>query len=116
MMVPGPVQAAMTAALSDDAHAAMQRERYANRRSVLREAFTAAGWSVDHSEAGLYLWLAHPSHDGWSAAELLASDCGILVTPGSVYGPAGARHVRAALTATDERVAAAAARLGAVFS
>jgi succinyldiaminopimelate transaminase len=111
MMVPGPVQAALTAALSDDAHAVVQRERYAARRSVLRAAFSAAGWSVEHSEAGLYLWLTHPSHDGWSAAELLATACGILVTPGSIYGPAGARHVRVALTATDERVAAAASRL-----
>jgi succinyldiaminopimelate transaminase len=114
MMVPGPVQAAMTAALSDDAHAAAQRERYEARRSVLREAFTAAGWSVQHSEAGLYLWLTHPAHDGWSAAELLASQAGILVTPGELYGPAGVRYVRAALTATDERVAAAAARLAAL--
>jgi len=114
MIVPAPVQAAMTAALSDDAHAAVQRERYAARRSVLRAAFTAAGWSVDHSEAGLYLWLTHPSHDGWSAAELLAADCGILVTPGALYGPSGERHVRVALTATDERVAAAASRLAAL--
>jgi succinyldiaminopimelate transaminase len=105
MIMPAPVQAAMAAALSDDAHAAVQRERYAARRSVLREAFTAAGWTVDHSEAGLYLWLTHPSYDCWAA------DCGILVTPGSVYGAAGARHVRVALTATDERVAAAASRL-----
>jgi succinyldiaminopimelate transaminase len=114
MMVPSPVQAAMTAALSDDAHAVVQRERYAARRSVLRAAFTAAGWSVDHSEAGLYLWLTHPSYDGWSAAEVLAADCGILVTPGSVYGPSGVRHVRVALTVTDERVAAAASRLAAL--
>jgi succinyldiaminopimelate transaminase len=111
MIMPGPVQAAMTAALGDESHAIEQRGRYEARRSVLREAFTAAGWSVDHSEAGLYLWLTHPSHDGWSAAELLAADCGILVTPGPVYGSAGARHIRVALTATDERVAAAASRL-----
>jgi succinyldiaminopimelate transaminase len=114
MMVPGPVQAAMTAALSDEAHAAAQRERYSRRRSVLRAAFTAAGWSVEHSEAGLYLWLTHPDHDCWSAAELLAAQAGILVTPGSVYGPSGARHVRVALTATDERVAAAVSRLAAL--
>ncbi len=114
MIVPAPVQAAMTAALSDESHAAGQRERYAARRSVLREAFGAAGWTVDHSEAGLYLWLRHPSLDCWSAAELLAAECGILVTPGSVYGAAGERHVRVALTATDERVAAAAARLAAL--
>jgi succinyldiaminopimelate transaminase len=114
MMVPAPVQAAMAAALSDDAHALAQRRRYEARRDLLRAAFTAAGWSVDHSEAGLYLWLTHPAHDGWSATELLASECGILVTPGSIYGPSGDRHIRVALTATDERVAAAAARLAAL--
>src|SRR5260370_1246746 len=105
MIMPAPVQAAMAAALSDDAHAAVQRERYAARRSVLREAFTAAGWTVDHSEAGLYLWLTHSSYDCWSAAELLAADCGIPVTPGSGYGAAGAGHVRVALTPTGERAA-----------
>jgi len=111
MIVPAPVQAAMTAALDDDAHAVVQRQRYAARRSVLRAAFAAAGWSVDHSEAGLYLWLRHPDHDCWSAAELLAARYGILVTPGELYGPAGARHVRVALTATDERIAAGVRRL-----
>jgi succinyldiaminopimelate transaminase len=110
MMVPGPVQAAMIAALQDDAHAQAQRERYAARRSVLREAFCGAGWTIDYSEAGLYLWARHPGHDCWSAAELLAG-LGILVAPGELYGTGGARHVRVALTATDERVAAAAARL-----
>lgn len=113
MIVPGPVQAAMIAAFGDEAHAAAQRSVYGARRSALREAFTGAGFSVDHSEAGLYLWLRHPEYDCWAAAEMLAGQCGILVTPGSVYGPAGGRHVRAALTATDERVAAAVKRLAA---
>jgi succinyldiaminopimelate transaminase len=116
MMVPGPVQAAMTAALEDEDHALAQRERYAARRSVLRAALEAAGWTIDHSEAGLYLWATHPEHDCWSAAELLAAQCGILVAPGSLYGAGGERHVRVALTATDERVAAAAERLRALQS
>ncbi len=111
MIMPGPVQAAMTAALDDDAHAREQKQRYADRRSVLRAAFAAAGWTIDHSEAGLYLWITHPAHDCWSAAELLAAQGGILVAPGELYGAAGARHVRVALTATDERIAAAAQRL-----
>jgi succinyldiaminopimelate transaminase len=111
MIMPGPVQAAMTAALDDDAHAVAQRERYRRRRSVLRTAFAAAGWTIDHSEAGLYLWATHPARDCWSAAELLAAECGILVAPGELYGPTGNRHIRAALTATDERIAAAAGRM-----
>jgi len=114
MMMPAPVQEAMTVALEDDAHAREQRERYAARRSVLRGAFEAAGWRIDHSEAGLYLWATHPGHDCWSALELLATQAGLLVAPGEMYGPAGTRHIRVALTGTDERIAAAAARLRAL--
>jgi succinyldiaminopimelate transaminase len=113
MIMPGPVQAAMAAALEDDAHAGAQRLRYAGRRIVLHAALTEAGWTIDHSQAGLYLWATHPDYDCWSAAELLAAECGILVAPGELYGPAGARHIRVALTATDERIAAAAERLAA---
>ena len=111
MIMPEPVQAAMTAALDDDAHAFEQRERYAGRRTVLRAALAGAGWTIDHSEAGLYLWATHPARDCWSAAEWLAAEAGILVAPGELYGPAGVRHIRVALTATDERIAAAAKRI-----
>jgi succinyldiaminopimelate transaminase len=116
MIMPGPVQAAMTAALDDDAHALEQRQRYAARRARLRAAFAEGGWTIDHSEAGLYLWAAHPAHDCWSAAELLAAEGGILVAPGELYGAAGTRHIRVALTATDERIAAAAKRLATLRS
>jgi aspartate/methionine/tyrosine aminotransferase len=110
LIMPGPVQAAMTAALSDDAHAKAQKAVYAERRSVLRAAFLDAGWTIDHSEAGLYLWASLPGHDCWSMAELLAG-AGILVAPGTLYGPGGDRHIRVALTASDERIAAAAERV-----
>jgi succinyldiaminopimelate transaminase len=116
MIMPGPVQAAMTAALDDDAHAVEQRQRYAARRSLLRAAFAEAGWTIDHSEAGLYLWATHPAHDCWSAAEWLAAESGILVAPGELYGAAGTRHIRVALTATDERITAVAKRLAALRS
>jgi aspartate/methionine/tyrosine aminotransferase len=36
---------------------------------------------------------------------------GILAAPGEFYGPAGRKHLRVALTATDERIAAAAERI-----
>lgn len=111
LMMPGPVQAAMVAALEDDAHAAEQRARYAARRAALRAALEAAGWVIDHSEAGLYLWATRPGMDCWDSVGALAS-AGILVAPGEFYGPTGKGHVRVALTATDERVAAAVARLG----
>lgn len=109
MIVPAPVQAAMIAALDDESHVAAQRARYAARREVLRAALVEAGFTLSHSEAGLYLW-ATRDEDCWSTVEWLAGR-GILVAPGDFYGPAGERHVRVALTATDERVAAAARRL-----
>jgi aspartate/methionine/tyrosine aminotransferase len=111
MIMPAPVQAAMTAALSDDLHAVEQKARYAARRSVLAAGLTAAGFRIDHSEAGLYLWATRPGLDCWAACELLAAECGILAGPGSMYGPGGDAHIRIALTATDERVAAAGERL-----
>ena len=114
MIVPAPVQAAMIAALSDDAHAIEQKDRYASRRRVLADALTGAGFRIEHSEAGLYLWATRPGLDCWAACELLAAECGILVGPGSMYGPAGNNYIRVALTATDERVSAAGARLHAM--
>jgi succinyldiaminopimelate transaminase len=109
MMMPMPVQAAMVAALNDDAHERAQRDRYARRREVLLPAVRAAGFTVDHSEGGLYLWTTR----GDECRDTVAwfAERGILVAPGEFYGPAGRRHVRIALTATDERIDAAAARL-----
>ncbi|WKX72420.1 succinyldiaminopimelate transaminase [Streptomyces sp. XD-27] len=109
MMVPAPVQAATIAALGDDAHVAEQRERYASRRSRLRAALEGHGFRIEHSEASLYLW-ATRDEPCWETVGALA-ELGILVAPGDFYGEAGARHVRVAFTATDERVAAGAARL-----
>nr|WP_046471079.1 succinyldiaminopimelate transaminase [Allosalinactinospora lopnorensis] len=110
MIMPAPVQAAMRAALDDDVHAAEQKERYATRRERLRTGLEQAGWTITHSEAGLYLWAEHPGCDAWESVAALAA-LGILVAPGDFYGPTGARHVRVAFTATDERVAAAVKRL-----
>jgi len=109
MMVPTPVQAAMVAALDDDAHEREQRERYARRRAMLLPALQSAGLTVDNSEAGLYIWgtRGEPCRD--TVAWLAQS--GILVAPGEFYGPRGSQHVRVALTATDERISAAVQRL-----
>ncbi|MFD7090866.1 succinyldiaminopimelate transaminase [Streptomyces sp. NPDC059896] len=110
MMTPAPVQAATVAALGDDTHVREQRERYAARRAALRAALEAHGFRIDHSEASLYLWSTR-DEPCWDTVAHLA-ELGILVAPGDFYGPAGERHVRVALTATDERVEAAVKRLG----
>jgi succinyldiaminopimelate transaminase len=111
MIVPAPVQAAMVAALGDESHVTAQRELYAARREVLRDALVEAGFTIEHSGAGLYLWSTR-NEDCWTTVDWLAQR-GILAAPGAFYGPAAAQHIRIALTATDERVATAAARLSA---
>ena len=110
MMVPSPVQSAAIAALDDDQHVLVQREVYRRRRDLLRSALTAAGFRIDHSEAGLYLWTSR-DEPCWDTVRWFA-ERGIVVTPGDFYGPAGALHVRIALTGTDVEVAAAVERLG----
>jgi succinyldiaminopimelate transaminase len=109
MMVPAPVQAAMIAALGDESHVMEQRARYAARRTALLAALQAAGFEISHSEAGLYLW-ASRGEDCWKTVDWLA-ERGILAAPGVFYGPSAHQHIRIALTATDERVAAAVDRL-----
>ena len=110
LIVPAPVQAAMIAALDDDAHVEVQRELYGERRALLQQALERSGWRVDHSQGGLYLWVTHPAYDCWSAVDAL-STLGILVAPGEFYGAAGRNHVRFSLTATTDNITHAAHRL-----
>ncbi|MGW3354041.1 bifunctional succinyldiaminopimelate transaminase/glutamate-prephenate aminotransferase [Streptomyces bungoensis] len=109
MMTSAPTQAAVVAALGDDEHVRVQRERYAARRALLREALLGHGFRIEHSEASLYLWATRDESCLDTVAHL--AGLGILVAPGDFYGEAGENFVRVALTATDERVRAAVARL-----
>ena len=109
LITPLPIQAAMIAAVRDDEHVKAQREVYRRRRSILRPAVEAAGFRIDDSVAGLYLWATRDEPAFESVAAL--AKLGILVAPGVFYGESGANHVRIALTATDERISAAARRL-----
>jgi succinyldiaminopimelate transaminase len=109
MMVPLPVQKAMIAALSDSHHVAEQRNRYNARKEMLTSALVATGFSIEHSEAGLYLW-ATRSEDCWKSVEWLAH-LGIIATPGIFYGEGGKNHIRIAMTATDIQISEAAQRL-----
>lgn len=118
LMVPAPVQHAMAVALNDTEHVERQRSVYAVRRALLLEALTDAGLDVDpDSAAGLYLWVADPAHptDSWALVNRLA-ELGILVAPGDFYGTAAHGRVRVALTATDERIQAAASRIREAWS
>jgi aspartate/methionine/tyrosine aminotransferase len=109
MIVPWPIQEALRVALGDDEHVALQRARYGLRRELAATALVKAGFEIDHSEAGLYLW-ATRREPCWTTVSALA-EVGVLVAPGEFYGAAGREHVRVALTATDERIGEFANRL-----
>ena len=114
MMVPGPAQAAAVVALDDDQHVAEQRRRYRHR--LQRMADILGAWSASPTGAvplpagGFYLWFA--VGDGWAYAERLATDAGVLVSPGEFYGPTVSDHVRVAVVQPDERIEQVAQRLG----
>ena len=109
MMVPLPIQKAMTVALNEETHVAEQRARYNARRAKLAPALKAAGFEIEFSDAGLYIWCTRNESD-WASVSWLAN-LGILATPGNFYGPLGQSHIRVAMTATDLQVAEAAARI-----
>ena len=109
MMVSLPVQVAMVAALSDEDHVTQQRARYNARRATLVPALRAAGFTIENSEAGLYIW-ATRKENCWDSVSWLA-EIGIIATPGVFYGELGASHIRIAMTATDAQIKEAAARI-----
>ncbi|AXE39316.1 succinyldiaminopimelate transaminase [Acidipropionibacterium virtanenii] len=111
MMLPAPVAEAMRVALEDPSHVAEQRDRYLNRRRVLKPALERAGFRIDHSEGSLYLW-ATRGEDCRVTLDALA-ELGILCSPGDFYVTGSSEHVRIGLTASDERIRVAADRLDA---
>ena len=119
LMVPGPVQAAAVAALDDDVHVADQRRRYHERLVFLAGVLTASGVPTTLPAGGFYLWVPVPERfeDGgaggaWSLTEALAMEGGLLASPGDLYGPDGAGHVRVAVVQPMDRLELAARRLG----
>jgi succinyldiaminopimelate transaminase len=114
MMVPGPIQAAATAAWADDAHVAIQRDLYAERRRYARSRLAEIGLVDAGGPSSFYLWVrsADPAEDGWAVTARLA-EAGTLVAAGDLYGAAGVDHVRIALVEPLERLALAFDRLAA---
>ena len=106
LMVPGPVQAAAVVALADDEHGAAQRARYTERLEYLVGLFTSMEWPVTLPAGSFYLWVPVPQRlpDAWAAAAALAASGGMLVSPGDLYGEAGARFVRVATVQPMERL------------
>jgi succinyldiaminopimelate transaminase len=111
MLVPGPAQAAAVVALSDDAHVAVQRDRYRSRLERLSKFLGVwSGVDIAMPAGGFYLWF--DAGDGWAFAERLAAEGGALVSPGDFYGAGGAQNVRVAVVQPDDRIDLVARRLG----
>ncbi len=107
------VQQAAIAAWSDDAHAEVQRERYAAKRRLLLDYFARRGWTVEASEATFYLWMKAPGGDDVAYVESLMR-VGVVVLPGSFLGEAGRGYLRWALVPTLQQCGEALVRLDAV--
>ncbi len=114
-MVPGPVQAAAAVALADDAHVAVQRERYLDRLNYLSAALRMSGCPVGLPAGGFYLWLPVPDRwpDAWAMTADLARTAGLLVSPGDFYGEAGQGFARVAVVQPMARLRLVAERLAA---
>ena len=114
LMVPGPIQAGAVVAFDDDAHVEAQRLRYRQRLEFLGGELSTAGLPSAFPAGGFYLWVPVPEGPdvtGWSVAEALALDVGLLVSPGDLYGPVGAGFVRVAVVQPMDRLRLVADRL-----
>ena len=103
-MVPGPAQAAGIAALGDQAHVDLQRARYRHRLDRLADVLGSIGLDVPLPGGGFYLWVPAPDRDAWGLAERLATELGVIVSPGEFYGAAHPDHVRVAVVQPDDRI------------
>ena len=110
-MVPGPAQAAGVAALDDDEHVRVQRERYKSRLEMMAKTLTTwSGFDIALPSGGFYLWFN--AGDAWEFTEKLAHEGGALVSPGDFYGAGGSHNVRVAVVQPDAKLAMVAKRLG----
>jgi acetylornithine aminotransferase len=109
------VQRASVAAWDDDEHVERTRERYRRKRDVLLPVLARKGIRVAGSVAGMYLWLETPEGETSEelAERLLAH--GLIVSPGTFFGPAGGRYWRVALVPTLEECERAATILDEVL-
>lgn len=102
-----PVQKAAIAAITgDQSSVARTRQAYQDRRDALCDGLTKIGWDVPRCKSTMFVWAKIP--DGFSDSltftkELLAK-AGVLVTPGSAFGPSGEGHVRMALVQDREEI------------
>jgi succinyldiaminopimelate transaminase len=106
------VQRASVVAWRDERHVEETRARYRAKRDVLLPVLAAKGWEVVASEATMYLWVAVPSGESAEGVATRLLDHGLIVSPGTFFGPSGAGYVRFALVPTLAECERAASILG----
>lgn len=102
-----PIQKAAIAAVTGDQSCVQAtRQAYQERRDVLVEGLNALGWAVPKPQATMFVWakLPHGFTDDEKFVRDLLRESGLLVTPGSAFGPSGKGHVRMALVQENEAV------------
>lgn len=106
-------QAAIEAITGDQSCVERTRKAYQRRRDALCRSFAQAGWTIDPPKATMFAWAAIPKTFSSSQAfalELLEKT-GVLVTPGSGFGPSGEGYVRLALVQDEDVILEAAGRI-----
>jgi acetylornithine aminotransferase len=110
---PGFIQRAAAVAWGDEDHVAAVRERYRAKRDLLAPVLAARGLRHAGGDASFFLWLDAGGDADALAARML--EAGVLVAPGSYFGPEGEGYLRLALVPTPEACARAAERLDALL-
>ncbi|CAN5193867.1 LL-diaminopimelate aminotransferase [soil metagenome] len=108
-----PVQMAAAAALDrGDAEPKRMSAIYQRRRDLVVEALREIGVDVGTPKATIYVWAPVPGgHTSASYCELVLEESGVVVSPGSSYGPNGEGFFRISLTVEDERLSEAVERM-----
>jgi len=95
-----PIQQAAIAAITGNQECVKKtRKAYEIRRNTLCDGFSSIGWRIERPESTMFVWAVIPEHYKSSekfTMELLDRS-GVLVTPGSAFGPSGEGYVRMAL-------------------
>jgi LL-diaminopimelate aminotransferase len=85
---------------------------YARRRDLVVDALRGIGVRVEPPKGTIYVWAPVPAgHTSASFAELVLEEAGVVVSPGSMYGPSGEGYFRISLTTPDDRIAEAMTRI-----
>ncbi|GAA0136949.1 LL-diaminopimelate aminotransferase [Paenibacillus sp. YSY-4.3] len=99
-------QAAIAAITGDQSGVETTRKAYEHRRDILCDGLNALGWKIDKPEATMFVWAAIPSH--YETSEDFVMDmvtkAGVIITPGSAFGPSGEGYVRMALVQDEENL------------